>query len=591
MSEKEENSKEVDVPKQTAVGVESEKKEEMPPKSVTRKGPNISSDKKFTITLWVSIIIGFAAVGTPLWMTAVCELLNNKSETEKNRLENECKTEKNKLENAIIKKDDRIIELERRAVSTEKSDEKRIDLVYPLDRAELVRSSGKIFDFQWQPLPYYWSDHVDAFELVKVDGMFQTRDDEIKDFNPALYEPRLYSIPHKANNTFDFNGSISQGLYLWRVGSTKQNIWSEYRMLRVFDSVVDRIAISKTLRVGVPLIFRAVFNSKNSSDRELKIVEAIAEKLREKLGRKDLKIEYISNEWPELLKTVNEGDVDFGIGYISRTEEREQDYKFIKFTKPYTYNEQAVIVRKDANQSLKLRSHIISGKKKNGKNKVCVLCDSTNRLAAQHLVNSLHWEIFPSNDQCGSPPLETADILIALMQNKCNIAIIDKVRYCERYMEIAKIGLKYVAKWSNTINEDLGEFRKKRFGVTNKDKKDELVIAVHSPVHPDPSGQSNEDIYSLIDNKIRPICEKCCSHSPLLTVSTDPSEEDLCLAINNEICPICDKLDDLSPRHFVEDLLSIIDKEIYSFCNGGKECDPCNDEKYREYEAATQKTE
>jgi polar amino acid transport system substrate-binding protein len=185
--------------------------------------------------------------------------------------------------------------------------------------------------FSAAPVALRWEDAAPGtgrrfeVEVVRVDRS-----------GDPVGEPRRVEVPLDYV-TWPWSGAAVPGSYRWRVRAVPEPgegpagpPWSAPRRFSLHASVLDRLADTGVLRVGMEMTFHRPFAWYDVENRRLTGFDVdLAAEIARRLG---VEWEPVTFEWNELFRAVEEGKVDLAVSALTITDERRAR---VAFTRPY----------------------------------------------------------------------------------------------------------------------------------------------------------------------------------------------------------------------------------------------------------------
>lgn len=218
------------------------------------------------------------------------------------------------------------------------SDKPVISLAGPVPKSDII---GDIVTVAWNGLREQPSD-----ERIRYTVEHRSTADTATSRSISTFAPYLSWTPS------------FEGTFEWRVRAERKehegwrpaSAWTAWQQNRFYHNVLSRIRATSTIRLGVSRDYVPpfIFHSEERQDLDgidIRIVEELRERLKERLNLDTLRIEYFQGIW---LIGNSEGlrnsVTDFAIGETAVLPERETQYR-IKFTHPYYFGQMALVTK------------------------------------------------------------------------------------------------------------------------------------------------------------------------------------------------------------------------------------------------------
>lgn len=266
------------------------------------------------------------------------------------------------------------------------------------------------------------------------------------------------------------------GIFFWKVGDETNDRWSDYVSFSVYKSTLDRILATRRLIVGRTADFN-LFDD-GVIGFEDKLVNWLAEHLEDEFSIPNITVERKVLKWGQLLKAVQEGDVDIALANITKSKKREQNYFPLTFSVGYLANHQVLLHKKNNNYPPfpdGLRGKVVGAH-----------AGSINLKAASSISGKYGFTIYDD-------ARAYADSIDALEKNKIDFAMIDMVRYLESETRL-KAKVKCYGPKGKDFDKILEPFYMEEF----KQSREEIAIAVHD-LHPD---TADKTLLKVINNML-----------------------------------------------------------------------------------------
>jgi len=188
--------------------------------------------------------------------------------------------------------------------------------------------------------------------------------------------------------------------------------WSSSSRLTLFPSFLSKLKTTKILQVATTPSsygpFTKVDGQGNYSGFDLDLITYLVKKMSVELDIPGLNIQIEEVQWKDLLNSINNGDFDVGVKAITRTREREKEYRNIAFTNGYLPVNQLFIEQKPGgNYPASLKNAMVGVKK-----------GSTNEILAKRIAVKYGFNI-------NSGFINYGDLYQALNDGKIDFALVD----------------------------------------------------------------------------------------------------------------------------------------------------------------------
>ncbi len=357
----------------------------------------ISHRHHLTLKAGIALCLGLIGSTYTIVHFIQIEPLNRKLEDAK-ALADSHDTERNALGSRLTKIQSQYDELTRSMT--------RPALIFPPDRASLL---GGAITFEWDYAHHALGNGY-VIELRNISEL---------NANAKLIE---VSRPESKRLFYDL-GTTAFGEFLWRIRPGKMiagqlaplGEWSLPHSYVMNPNVISRVTKTARLLVASTPTSYDDLNATGASGGyqgfEVDLIRWIATQVGEKLGLKQaLQIEFVQVPWNRLFQAVENGEVDIAIRSISKSAQREKEFRNIKFSSGYIQNHQVIIQRSRAGEFPAALDGAAIG----------VKASSVNERAARYLIPGLKWRVDPSFTNYG-------DIYQALQDGKIEFALVDSV--------------------------------------------------------------------------------------------------------------------------------------------------------------------
>ncbi len=292
-------------------------------------------------------------------------------------------------------------------------------------------------------------------------------------------EINRYQVPESGREEmyFEFPGKM-KGNFFWRIGPGElinniyeDELWSRYGRFSLFPTVKEKIIETKELDVGVTATFLSYDHSidcdgtPNTFDMALISWIATQLALDLKIGT-DIKVKRREIVWRDLLRSVEQGNVDLAIASITKSKKRESEHQGLKFTDGYRTNNQAIIYKASLDSdsyksgvslSKKQLMKILKGKTVGAQEK------SVNLQAAQYLSRSFNYKV-------RSDFTSYVDVLDKVRTGEIDFGFIDDVRLkAVSYPELNHLNVNLNPLLSGLYKEILNDSESEEYAIAAKD--------------------------------------------------------------------------------------------------------------------------
>ncbi len=158
------------------------------------------------------------------------------------------------------------------------------------------------------------------------------------------------------------SSTLQNGHYIWRVipgylvnaEEVTQGNTSNYGSFTIYESILNRITISKVLRVGVSPTLHGGFKRMSENGTiigfDIDLINWLAKELTKKFGlTEEIKVKIIKIPWAKLLTQLQENNLEMVISSMTSTKKRELSHKGVKFSKGYYKTHQIFVSKNNLN--------------------------------------------------------------------------------------------------------------------------------------------------------------------------------------------------------------------------------------------------